>query len=88
VGARDAYLFGISTARGGRSSERSDAPRTSHPAATPIRRPPDPRRSTKGGGPARCYMRAGPPCVRLPRRRARPSTRRAGAAWTRSDPPR
>ena len=34
VGARDAYLFGISTARGGRSSERADAPRTSHPAAT------------------------------------------------------
>ena len=32
VGARDAYLFGISTARGGRSSERSDAPRTSYPA--------------------------------------------------------
>ena len=35
VGAREAYLFGISTARGGRSSEHSDAPRTSHPAATP-----------------------------------------------------
>lgn len=35
VGARDAYLFGISTARGVRSAERSDAPRAGRPAATP-----------------------------------------------------
>lgn len=34
VGARDAYLFGISTARGGRSAERSDAPRGGRPAPT------------------------------------------------------
>ncbi len=35
VGARDAHLFGISTARGGRSSDRSDARRSSRPEATP-----------------------------------------------------
>lgn len=34
AGARDAYLFGISSARGGRSAERADRPRVSRPVAT------------------------------------------------------
>jgi hypothetical protein len=39
VGARDAYLFGIATSRGGRSPERPDAPRASCAARTPATAP-------------------------------------------------